>query len=251
MSKKSFLILSCILIILNMGCHRQISNQKIDYPMKKIESAIATNNVLLLKDFLLHTENRKEFIYMALDYNSLNVLEFLLHFPKLEEGVANSPYFYVQGKEAFQLLQKHSYDVNVKNYEGKSLAEYYYDTKGIEFFKYFLEEAAKLDLSKENSLIFKAIASEDIELIHLLIKRKADFTVLDKKGNYPIYYAKTTAIISRLLDFPYDLQHKNFRKENVLGEVYLRLQKSQKRDLLRKCARLSIDSNYSSYQKEQ
>lgn len=72
-----------------MGCRRQISNQKIDYPMKKIESAIATNNVLLLKDFLLHTENRKEFIYLALDYNSLNVLEFLLHFPKLEEGVAN------------------------------------------------------------------------------------------------------------------------------------------------------------------
>ena len=62
MPKKSFLILSCILIILNMGCRRQISNQKIDYPMKKIESAIATNNVLLLKDFLLHTENRKEFI---------------------------------------------------------------------------------------------------------------------------------------------------------------------------------------------
>ena len=89
-----------------MGCHRQISNQKIDYPMKKIESAIATNNVLLLKDFLLHTENRKEFIYMALDYNSLNVLEFLLHFPKLEEGVANSPYFYVQGKEAFLFMSK-------------------------------------------------------------------------------------------------------------------------------------------------
>lgn len=242
-----------VVLILNLGCKRQSITvaESQDFSKEYIEAAISTNNVSITKDFISRQGNKEEYIQMALEANSLDVLSLLLKTNFEKKGLGESPYFYARSKEALFLLDKAGYSPNVKNYDGESLSEYYFKYEGLEFFKYFLQTSKRLNLSSEKILPFQAIHTGDSELISLMMKRGANFTQIDHEGNYPIYYTEKEKLLSLLLTLPYKVEQRNQRKEQVLGEVYLRLKRKGNRKLAEKCLLLGVDSKYHSYQLNQ
>lgn len=239
-----------IILVLNIGCKRENITvaESQEFSKEYIKAAISTDDISLTEDFVSRQGSKEEYVQMALEANSLEVLSFLLESNFKRNDLRESPYFYARSKEAFLLLERAGYSPNVKNYTGESLAEYYFKSKDLEFFKYFLRNSKQLNLSSEKTLPFQAIHTGDFELISLMMQRGADFTLLDKEGNYPIYYTEKEEIISLLLTLPYKVEQQNRRKEEVLGEVYLRLRRKGNTKLAEKCLLLGVDPKYRSYQ---
>lgn len=249
MKIKYFQILLCFCFFLQAACQKKLPllSEEKDFSKEYIAGIISTNHLALTEEYISKFGNREEYIKVALESNSLEVLSYLLQNEFQEMHLGESPYFYVRSKEAFLLLQNNGYSPNVRNHQGKTLTEYYFEVKGREFFKFFLETATDLDLSSEKNLLFSSDILQDVELILLLQKRKADFASLDFQGNYPIYYAKDEQVLSLLLDVDYNMEHQNIKRENVLGEVYLRLQREGKRALAQKCLAKGVNFKYQSY----
>lgn len=221
-----------------------------DFSDRYKKAAISTNNLVAVETIVKKEGNKIEYLIWALEANSLEVLDFLLRTDLQESSWMLSPYFFVRSPEAMLKLQQAGYSPNAVNHEGKSVARYYAEQENIEFLKYFCKIAEDLDLSSEKDLLFQVLSFGDVELLKCMQKRKADFTVPDSQGNYPIYYAKQDEVLSFLLDFPYDLKQQNQRKENVLGEVYLRLKKNGKKELAKRCLAKGVSSSYRSYQRK-
>lgn len=251
-TKPYFYIILCIGLLLG-ACQKLPSTRSENYDFSKdyIAAAISTNNLPLTQNYVLKYGNKEEYIKMALEANSLDVLAFLLQTSFVTKNFSDSPYFYARSKEAFRLLEKAGYSPNASNYEGRSVAEYYFEETSLDFFKYFLQASKGLDLSSEKKLPFYVIEREDRELVSLMLQRGANFTLRDSEGNYPIYYANDEDVISLLLTLPYNVEQKNERKEQILGEVYLRLKREGKTKLAQKCIEIGVNPNYHSYQDRQ
>lgn len=235
---KIFLSFSLIFLV---ACN--ISNIEHQKNNNYIHTAISTEN-LFITNKNISDISRGNALIIAVANNNLKIIKLLLEEKTESNYYENiSPYFFVKSMEVLRLLIENGYDTNLKNEDNETILEYYLKNRPLKFSKFLLKNSKDLlDIP-----VFEIVKRGDLEILNMAIEKGANFTTVDSEGNYPIFYSDDDAMTLRLLDFDYNIKKLNNRRENILGEVYLKALEKNNTKLLNKLLQKGIDRDYLSY----
>lgn len=226
----------------------------------EVLNAVETDNTMLLNNFFASdfpigyvNKEGKSLLIIALENDSQKVLNMLLgKGVYLEETFEDgkTPIFYVRSLNALEQMVKAGADINKKDSSGKTLLSYFIEAKPLSYSKYLTEQGADVNAVEENGWtpVFRAAAGRDISLLEAMKNNGGNFTKQDLAGNFPIYYAQNEEILLKLLDSAkYNLNAKNKKEENILGEIYLRAVSYNYVSVIEKLLEVGVNPNYMSY----
>ena len=249
---KKLLIL--FIAILLTGCSLISKKHEVVISPEQVSNAIITDDNYLLNKYLSdgfpidYDSNGETLLKMVLENNSLKSLSTLL-----DRGVdvetrdksGKTPIFYVRSIEALELLIKDGANIDSYDKGGVNLLTYFIQNKPVSYSELLIKNGVRLT---DWDSLFWAVISGDSKLIRDMANAGANFSQKDDKGNYPIYYAYNQDNILELLQVTkYNLNEKNLKNENVLGEVYLRAVADGYIDVVDKLISLGVNPNYMSY----
>lgn len=192
-------------------------------------------------------ENGDDLLKKATLNNSINSLKVLLKKGIEKNNLDNkqrNSIFYARSLKALRILLENGVNINIDDSDGVSLLSYFIQNRDVKYSKILLENGVHIDLDS----LFYAVLSDDVGLIREMVRYGANFLSVDKKGNYPIYYAINEEIILNLLSIEgYDLSRKNLDGENILGEVYLKAVRLGNYNVIEKLLKMGVNKNYTSY----
>lgn len=256
---KKLLILFIISITI-ISCSSFGSKDKNIITPDEVLNAVETDNTMLLNNFFASdfpigyvNKEGKSLLIIALENDSQKVLNMLLgKGVYLEETFEDgkTPIFYVRSLNALEQMVKAGADINKKDSSGKTLLSYFIEAKPLSYSKYLTEQGADVNAIEENGWtpVFRAAAGRDISLLEAMKNNGGNFTKQDLAGNFPIYYAQNEEILLKLLDSAkYNLNAKNKKEENILGEIYLRAVSYNYVSVIEKLLEVGVNSNYMSY----
>ncbi|MGN0943479.1 MULTISPECIES: ankyrin repeat domain-containing protein [Fusobacterium] len=256
---KKLLILFIISITI-ISCSSFGSKDKNIITPDEVLNAVETDNIMLLNNFFASdfpigyvNKEGKSLLIIALENDSQKVLNMLLgKGVYLEETFEDgkTPIFYVRSLNALEQMVKAGADINKKDSSGKTLLSYFIEAKPLSYSKYLTEQGADVNAVEENGWtpVFRAAAGRDISLLEAMKNNGGNFTKQDLAGNFPIYYAQNEEILLKLLDSAkYNLNAKNKKEENILGEIYLRAVSYNYVSVIEKLLEVGINPNYMSY----
>lgn len=256
---KKLLILFIISITI-ISCSSFGSKDKNIITPDEVLNAVETDNTMLLNNFFASdfpigyvNKEGKSLLIIALENDSQKVLNMLLgKGVYLEETFEDgkTPIFYVRSLNALEQMVKAGADINKKDSSGKTLLSYFIEAKPLSYSKYLTEQGADVNAVEENGWtpVFRAAAGRDISLLEAMKNNGGNFTKQDLAGNFPIYYAQNEEILLKLLDSAkYNLNAKNKKEENILGEIYLRAVSYNYVSVIEKLLEVGINPNYMSY----
>lgn len=245
-------IISLFLILL-MSCTSFKKNKTIPISFFEFSNAILVDDDHLLNKYLTETPNLSELelnnlFLAALENNSLKSIKTLIN-----RGVdinyinqsEKTPIFFVRSISALNLLIEEGANINIKDSENKTLLGYFISNKPLSYSELLIEKGANLS---SWDILLSAATKGSPRLIKKLLDHGANFSQIDKFGNYPIYYAYSKVNILELLnENKYNLEQKNINKENILGEVYLKAVANGYIKVVEKILELGVNPNYTSY----
>lgn len=256
---KKLLILFIISITI-ISCSSFGSKDKNIITPDEVLNAVETDNTMLLNNFFASdfpigyvNKEGKSLLIIALENDSQKVLNMLLgKGVYLEETFEDgkTPIFYVRSLNALEQMVKAGADINKKDSSGKTLLSYFIEAKPLSYSKYLTEQGADVNAVEENGWtpVFRAAAGKDISLLEAMKNNGGNFTKQDLAGNFPIYYAQNEEILLKLLDSAkYNLNAKNKKEENILGEIYLRAVSYNYVSVIEKLLEVGVNPNYMSY----
>ena len=256
---KKLLILFIISITI-ISCSSFGSKDKNIITPDEVLNAVETDNIMLLNNFFASdfpigyvNKEGKSLLIIALENDSQKVLNMLLgKGVYLEETFEDgkTPIFYVRSLNALEQMVKAGADINKKDSSGKTLLSYFIEAKPLSYSKYLTEQGADVNAVEENGWtpVFRAAAGRDISLLEAMKNNGGNFTKQDLAGNFLIYYAQNEEILLKLLDSAkYNLNAKNKKEENILGEIYLRAVSYNYVSVIEKLLEVGINPNYMSY----
>lgn len=256
---KKLLILFIISITI-ISCSSFGSKDKNIITPDEVLNAVETDNTMLLNNFFASdfpigyvNKEGKSLLIIALENDSQKVLNMLLgKGVYLEETFEDgkTPIFYVRSLNALEQMVKAGADINKKDSSGKTLLSYFIEAKPLSYSKYLTEQGADVNAVEENGWtpVFRAAAGRDISLLEAMKNNGGNFTKQDLAGNFPIYYAQNEEILLKLLDSAkYNLNAKNKKEENILGEIYLRAVSYNYVSVIEKLLEVGVNPNYVSY----
>lgn len=256
---KKLLILFIISITI-ISCSSFGSKDKNIITPDEVLNAVETDNTMLLNNFFASdfpigyvNKEGKSLLIIALENDSQKVLNMLLGKEVyLEETFEDgkTPIFYVRSLNALEQMVKAGADINKKDSSGKTLLSYFIEAKPLSYSKYLTEQGADVNAVEENGWtpVFRAAAGKDISLLEAMKNNGGNFTKQDLAGNFPIYYAQNEEILLKLLDSAkYNLNAKNKKEENILGEIYLRAVSYNYVSVIEKLLEVGVNPNYMSY----
>ncbi|WP_279119603.1 ankyrin repeat domain-containing protein [Fusobacterium varium] len=256
---KKLLILFIISITI-ISCSSFGSKDKNIITPDEVLNALETDNTMLLNNFFASdfpigyvNKEGKSLLIIALENDSQKVLNMLLgKGVYLEETFEDgkTPIFYVRSLNALEQMVKAGADINKKDSSGKTLLSYFIEAKPLSYSKYLTEQGADVNAIEENGWtpVFRAAAGRDISLLEAMKNNGGNFTKQDLAGNFPIYYAQNEEILLKLLDSAkYNLNAKNKKEENILGEIYLRAVSYNYVSVIEKLLEVGVNPNYMSY----
>lgn len=256
---KKLLILFIISITI-ISCSSFGSKDKNIITPDEVLNAVETDNIMLLNNFFASdfpigyvNKEGKSLLIIALENDSQKVLNMLLgKGVYLEETFEDgkTPIFYVRSLNALEQMVKAGADINKKDSSGKTLLSYFIEAKPLSYSKYLTEQGADVNAVEENGWtpVFRAAAGRDISLLEAMKNNGGNFTKQDLAGNFPIYYAQNEEILLKLLDSAkYNLNAKNKKEENILGEIYLRAVSYNYVSVIEKLLEVGVNPNYMSY----
>lgn len=256
---KKLLILFIISITI-ISCSSFGSKDKNIITPDEVLNAVETDNIMLLNNFFASdfpigyvNKEGKSLLIIALENDSQKVLNMLLgKGVYLEETFEDgkTPIFYVRSLNALEQMVKAGADINKKDSSGKTLLSYFIEAKPLSYSKYLTEQGADVNAVEENDWtpVFRAAAGRDISLLEAMKNNGGNFTKQDLAGNFPIYYAQNEEILLKLLDSAkYNLNAKNKKEENILGEIYLRAVSYNYVSVIEKLLEVGVNPNYMSY----
>ena len=256
---KKLLILFIISITI-ISCSSFGSKDKNIITPDEVLNAVETDNTMLLNNFFASdfpigyvNKEGKSLLIIALENDSQKVLNMLLgKGVYLEETFEDgkTPIFYVRSLNALEQMVKAGADINKKDSSGKTLLSYFIEAKPLSYSKYLTEQGADVNAVEENGWtpVFRAAAARDISLLEAMKNNGGNFTKQDLAGNFPIYYAQNEEILLKLLDSAkYNLNAKNKKEENILGEIYLRAVSYNYVSVIEKLLEVGVNPNYMSY----
>ncbi|CAK7066697.1 ankyrin repeat domain-containing protein [Fusobacterium varium] len=256
---KKLLILFIISITI-ISCSSFGSKDKNIITPDEVLNAVETDNIMLLNNFFASdfpigyvNKEGKSLLIIALENDSQKVLNMLLgKGVYLEETFEDgkTPIFYVRSLNALEQMVKAGADINKKDSSGKTLLSYFIEAKPLSYSKYLTEQGADVNAIEENGWtpVFRAAAGRDISLLEAMKNNGGNFTKQDLAGNFPIYYAQNEEILLKLLDSAkYNLNAKNKKEENILGEIYLRAVSYNYVSVIEKLLEVGVNPNYMSY----
>ncbi|MCF2673951.1 ankyrin repeat domain-containing protein [Fusobacterium varium] len=256
---KKLLILFIISITI-ISCSSFGSKDKNIITPDEVLNAVETDNTMLLNNFFASdfpigyvNKEGKSLLIIALENDSQKVLNMLLgKGVYLEETFEDgkTPIFYVRSLNALEQMVKAGADINKKDSSGKTLLSYFIEAKPLSYSKYLTEQGADVNAVEENDWtpVFRAAAGRDISLLEAMKNNGGNFTKQDLAGNFPIYYAQNEEILLKLLDSAkYNLNAKNKKEENILGEIYLRAVSYNYVSVIEKLLEVGVNPNYMSY----
>lgn len=256
---KKLLILFIISITI-ISCSSFGSKDKNIITPDEVLNAVETDNTMLLNNFFASdfpigyvNKEGKSLLIIALENDSQKVLNMLLgKGVYLEETFEDgkTPIFYVRSLSALEQMVKAGADINKKDSSGKTLLSYFIEAKPLSYSKYLTEQGADVNAVEENGWtpVFRAAAGRDISLLEAMKNNGGNFTKQDLAGNFPIYYAQNEEILLKLLDSAkYNLNAKNKKEENILGEIYLRAVSYNYVSVIEKLLEVGVNPNYMSY----
>lgn len=256
---KKLLILFIISITI-ISCSSFGSKDKNIITPDEVLNAVETDNTMLLNNFFASdfpigyvNKEGKSLLIIALENDSQKVLNMLLgKGVYLEETFEDgkTPIFYVRSLNALEQMVKAGADINKKDSSGKTLLSYFIEAKPLSYSKYLTEQGADVNAIEENGWtpVFRAVAGRDISLLEAMKNNGGNFTKQDLAGNFPIYYAQNEEILLKLLDSAkYNLNAKNKKEENILGEIYLRAVSYNYVSVIEKLLEVGVNPNYMSY----
>ena len=256
---KKLLILFIISITI-ISCSSFGSKDKNIITPDEVLNAVETDNTMLLNNFFASdfpigyvNKEGKSLLIIALENDSQKVLNMLLgKGVYLEETFEDgkTPIFYVRSLNALEQMVKAGADINKKDSSGKTLLSYFIEAKPLSYSKYLTEQGADVNAAGENGWtpVFRAAAGRDISLLEAMKNNGGNFTKQDLAGNFPIYYAQNEEILLKLLDSAkYNLNAKNKKEENILGEIYLRAVSYNYVSVIEKLLEVGVNPNYMSY----
>lgn len=256
---KKLLILFIISITI-ISCSSFGSKDKNIITPDEVLNAVETDNTMLLNNFFASdfpigyvNKEGKSLLIIALENDSQKVLNMLLgKGVYLEETFEDgkTPIFYVRSLNALEQMVKAGADINKKDSSGKTLLSYFIEAKPLSYSKYLTEQGADVNAVEENGWtpVFRAAAGRDISLLEAMKNNGGNFTKQDLAGNFPIYYAQNEEILLKLLDSAkYNLNAKNKKEENILGEIYLRAVSYNYVSVIEKLLEAGVNPNYMSY----
>ncbi|MDY4006008.1 MAG: ankyrin repeat domain-containing protein [Fusobacterium varium] len=256
---KKLLILFIISITI-ISCSSFGSKDKNIITPDEVLNAVETDNTMLLNNFFASdfpigyvNKEGKSLLIIALENDSQKVLNMLLgKGVYLEETFEDgkTPIFYVRSLNALEQMVKAGADINKKDSSGKTLLSYFIEAKPLSYSKYLTEQGADVNAIEENGWtpVFRAAAGRDISLLEAMKNNGGNFTKQDLAGNFPIYYAQNEEILLKLLDSAkYNLNAKNKKEENILGEIYLRAVSYNYVSVIEKLLEVGVNPNYMSY----
>ncbi|AVQ31459.1 MAG: ankyrin repeat domain-containing protein [Fusobacterium varium] len=256
---KKLLILFIISITI-ISCSSFGSKDKNIITPDEVLNAVETDNTMLLNNFFASdfpigyvNKEGKSLLIIALENDSQKVLNMLLgKGVYLEETFEDgkTPIFYVRSLNALEQMVKAGADINKKDSSGKTLLSYFIEAKPLSYSKYLTEQGADVNAVEENGWtpVFRAAAGRDISLLEAMKNNGGNFTKQDLAGNFPIYYAQNEEILLKLLDSAkYNLNAKNKKEENILGEIYLRAVSYNYVSVIEKLLEVGVNPNYMSY----
>lgn len=195
----------------------------------------------------------KTLLMSILENNSLKSLTAILDRnvdTEAKDGKGRTAIFYVRSLEALEKLVAAGANVDIISESGTPLLTIFIKDKPISYSIFLIESGADYnsrDRKGWNSL-FWAAASGELEIVKALKNMGGDFSTLDEKGNYPIYYTYDENTLLELLDgINYNLKLKNLQKENILGEVYLRSVANGYISVVKRLFELGVNLRYTSY----
>lgn len=256
---KKLLILFIISITI-ISCSSFGSKDKNIITPDEVLNAVETDNIMLLNNFFASdfpigyvNKEGKSLLIIALENDSQKVLNMLLGKGVYLEEIfedGKTPIFYVRSLNALEQMVKAGADINKKDSSGKTLLSYFIEAKPLSYSKYLTEQGADVNAVEENGWtpVFRAAAGRDISLLEAMKNNGGNFTKQDLAGNFPIYYAQNEEILLKLLDSAkYNLNAKNKKEENILGEIYLRAVSYNYVSVIEKLLEVGINPNYMSY----
>lgn len=256
---KKLLILFIISITI-ISCSSFGSKDKNIITPDEVLNAVETDNTMLLNNFFASdfpigyvNKEGKSLLIIALENDSQKVLNMLLgKGVYLEETFEDgkTPIFYVRSLNALEQMVKAGADINKKDSSGKTLLSYFIEAKPLSYSKYLTKQGADVNAVEENGWtpVFRAAAGRDISLLEAMKNNGGNFTKQDLAGNFPIYYAQNEEILLKLLDSAkYNLNAKNKKEENILGEIYLRAVSYNYVSVIEKLLEVGVNPNYMSY----
>ena len=256
---KKLLILFIISITI-ISCSSFGSKDKNIITPDEVLNAVETDNTMLLNNFFASdfpigyvNKEGKSLLIIALENDSQKVLNMLLgKGVYLEETFEDgkTPIFYVRSLNALEQMVKAGADINKKDSSGKTLLSYFIEAKPLSYSKYLTEQGADVNAVEENGWtpVFRAAAGRDISLLEAMKNNGGNFTKQDLAGNFPIYYAQNEEILLKLLDSAkYNLNAKNKKEENILGEIYLIAVSYNYVSVIEKLLEVGVNPNYMSY----
>ncbi|WP_462425453.1 ankyrin repeat domain-containing protein [Fusobacterium varium] len=256
---KKLLILFIISITI-ISCSSFGSKDKNIITPDEVLNAVETDNTMLLNNFFASdfpigyvNKEGKSLLIIALENDSQKVLNMLLGKGVYLEEIfedGKTPIFYVRSLNALEQMVKAGADINKKDSSGKTLLSYFIEAKPLSYSKYLTEQGADVNAVEENGWtpVFRAAAGRDISLLEAMKNNGGNFTKQDLAGNFPIYYAQNEEILLKLLDSAkYNLNAKNKKEENILGEIYLRAVSYNYVSVIEKLLEVGVNPNYMSY----
>lgn len=256
---KKLLILFIISITI-ISCSSFGSKDKNIITPDEVLNAVETDNTMLLNNFFASdfpigyvNKEGKSLLIIALENDSQKVLNMLLGKGVYLEEIfedGKTPIFYVRSLNALEQMVKAGADINKKDSSGKTLLSYFIEAKPLSYSKYLTEQGADVNAVEENDWtpVFRAAAGRDISLLEAMKNNGGNFTKQDLAGNFPIYYAQNEEILLKLLDSAkYNLNAKNKKEENILGEIYLRAVSYNYVSVIEKLLEVGVNPNYMSY----
>lgn len=256
---KKLLILFIISITI-ISCSSFGSKDKNIITPDEVLNAVETDNIMLLNNFFASdfpigyvNKEGKSLLIIALENDSQKVLNMLLGKGVYLEEIfedGKTPIFYVRSLNALEQMVKAGADINKKDSSGKTLLSYFIEAKPLSYSKYLTEQGADVNAVEENGWtpVFRAAAGRDISLLEAMKNNGGNFTKQDLAGNFPIYYAQNEEILLKLLDSAkYNLNAKNKKEENILGEIYLRAVSYNYVSVIEKLLEAGVNPNYMSY----
>lgn len=256
---KKLLILFIISITI-ISCSSFGSKDKNIITPDEVLNAVETDNIMLLNNFFASdfpigyvNKEGKSLLIIALENDSQKVLNMLLGKGVYLEEIfedGKTPIFYVRSLNALEQMVKAGADINKKDSSGKTLLSYFIEAKPLSYSKYLTEQGADVNAVEENGWtpVFRAAAGRDISLLEAMKNNGGNFTKQDLAGNFPIYYAQNEEILLKLLDSAkYNLNAKNKKEENILGEIYLRAVSYNYVSVIEKLLEVGVNPNYMSY----
>lgn len=243
-----------LFLILLMGCTSFNKNKSVPISFFEVSNAILVDDNYLLNKYLsenpeLTSSELNTLLIATLENNSFKSLKTLIDrgadINYINPISGRTPIFSVRSISSLNFLIDEGADLNIIDKNNISLLSYFIENKPLNYSEVLIENG--VDLSNWNILLQASIKGS-ANLIKKMLENGADFSQVDKFGNYPIYYAYAESNILELLnETGYNLNQKNLKKENILGEVYLRAVANGYKDVIIKLWELGVNPYYTSY----